>query len=1105
VTVAGGYADIVLMGAGTDTLKVRWGSDFGYGTEGWTGNMTTGYSATYTAYRTDQNEVRFTGVEKFDVVTGQGSDTIRTGDGDDILAGNGGNDTFRTGKGADNVAGGDGADRWQANKSNATAAVAIDLTAASSTYEIGGITSTVTGIEALGGSDADGDRFMTGAQGDILVTRSDFHADYVDTRSGDDTVTVAGGYADIVLMGDGTDTLKVRWAGGAFGFGTAGWTGTMATGYSGTYTAFRTDQNEVRFAGVEKFDIILGEGSDDIRTGDGDDIVVGNGGNDTFRTGKGVDNVNGGAGADRWQADKSNATAAMRINLTAASSTYAIGTATATVSGVEALGGSDAIGDRFTSGSGNDVLVTRSDFYADYIETNSGNDSVTVAGGYADIVLMGAGTDTLKVRWTGGAFGFGTTNWDGNAVDGFSGTYTAFRTDQNEVRFTGVEKFDLVLGEGSDDIRTGDGDDSVVGNGGNDTFRTGKGADKVNGGAGADRWQADKSNATAAIKINLAAAGPSTYRIGAVTVTVSGIEALGGSDAIGDRFATGSNNDALVTRSDFYADYIETNGGDDTVTVAGGYADIVLMGAGTDTLRVRWASSDFGFGTSGWTGSLATGYSATYTAFRTDQNEVRFTGVEKFDLVLGQGSDDIRTGDGDDIVVGNGGNDTFRTGKGADNVDGGAGADRWQADKSNATAAIRIDLTAASSTYRIGAVTATVSGIEALGGSDADGDRFATGSNNDALVTRSDFHADYIETNGGDDAVTVAGGYADIVLMGAGTDTLKVRWAGSDFGFGTAGWTGSLATGYSATYTAFRTDQNEVRFSGVEKFDLVLGQGSDDIVTGDGDDLISGQNGDDRLSGAGGNDQMWGDAGNDTLLGGAGNDQLDGGVGADTLDGGQGDDTYFVDATDTVRDTGAGGNDQVFASLSYALATGSGIETLSTKANATQHVSLTGDEAGNTVFGNGGNNILMGLDGDDQLFGAGGNDRLLGGLGRDTLTGGAGIDTYAFDASDSTVAQFDNIADFVTGTDKIDLSTVPSPGLAASAFTAVAVASNNFATLFNAASAAMSAGDKSAVFVAGSIHGWLFWNTDAAPETPDSALRLNGLNTLASFQRTDIV
>ena len=56
------------------------------------------------------------------------------------------------------------------------------------------------------------------------------------------------------------------------------------------------------------------------------------------------------------------------------------------------------------------------------------------------------------------------------------------------------------------------------------------------------------------------------------------------------------------------------------------------------------------------------------------------------------------------------------------------------------------------------------------------------------------------------------------------------------------------------------------------------------------------------------------------LNGNAGNDMLDGGTAADDMTGGAGDDTYFVDdAGDVVIESGAGGADLVFTSVSYSL------------------------------------------------------------------------------------------------------------------------------------------------------------------------------------------
>ncbi|TIT57476.1 MAG: hypothetical protein E5W60_23925, partial [Mesorhizobium sp.] len=68
---------------------------------------------------------------------------------------------------------------------------------------------------------------------------------------------------------------------------------------------------------------------------------------------------------------------------------------------------------------------------------------------------------------------------------------------------------------------------------------------------------------------------------------------------------------------------------------------------------------------------------------------------------------------------------------------------------------------------------------------------------------------------------------------------------------------------------------------------------------------------------------------------------------------------------------------------------------------------------------------LLGAGDNDTLVGGDGNDTLTGGAGVDTLTGGIGSDIFNYGSiSESTPASFDTIADFVHGTDKIDLSSI---------------------------------------------------------------------------------
>jgi Ca2+-binding RTX toxin-like protein len=156
------------------------------------------------------------------------------------------------------------------------------------------------------------------------------------------------------------------------------------------------------------------------------------------------------------------------------------------------------------------------------------------------------------------------------------------------------------------------------------------------------------------------------------------------------------------------------------------------------------------------------------------------------------------------------------------------------------------------------------------------------------------------------------------------------------------------------------------------------------------------------LTGSAQNDSLNGGNGNDTLMGLAGNDTLYGEAGNDSMVGGLGDDTYYLDSTgDKVVELANQGTDTVVSDISLSLAKVANVENWVGIGSA--DIAATGNALGNSLTGNSGSNTVD------------------GGLGNDTLTGGAGADRFVF-SSKLGVTNTDTITDFVSGTDKIQLS-----------------------------------------------------------------------------------
>jgi Ca2+-binding RTX toxin-like protein len=240
------------------------------------------------------------------------------------------------------------------------------------------------------------------------------------------------------------------------------------------------------------------------------------------------------------------------------------------------------------------------------------------------------------------------------------------------------------------------------------------------------------------------------------------------------------------------------------------------------------------------------------------------------------------------------------------------------------------------------------------------------------------------------------------------------------------------------------------------------------------DDRINGTPNDDIIDGRGGTDIIHGWDGNDIIVtgrcgqgfsvldGGAGNDWLRPGIGAAELYGGDGFDTVsyefasarlIMDLRDPSSTRGAAAGHSYFGIEEFDLTSyddyfwGNDADTAVIVRGGTGNDTLIGGGANETFFGDSGDDFLAGGNGKDWVDGGAGNDpmvrggagddTLVGGLGGDFLVGDAGADIFKYSALEDSqnilingLLQQDQIADFVQGQDKIDLSAIDSdPGL----------------------------------------------------------------------------
>jgi Ca2+-binding RTX toxin-like protein len=625
----------------------------------------------------------------------------------------------------------------------------------------------------------------------------------------------------------------------------------------------------------------------------------------------------------------------------------------------------DATGDTFNGGAGNDVVgagigddILNGEAGNDTLDGSDGNDIIRGGAAFAgdglgsNFLIGGAGNDRIDADMKDTIYG-GADNdflYVFTAVDGANykviftapnagtlstnGLQTGSFNDIEQLYFAGYNGNDIVDASLANltvttpgasyaalQLNGYGGNDTLIGSAGNDKIEGGDGNDTITGNAGSNTLYGDAGDDyinASSMRDNVEGGSGNDFLI-IETVSPTDAYTVEFTGANAGKFKINGVQTGIFTSIEQLA-FVGGNGNDIinasaatlSVTASGSIGPYVLFvdgGAGSDTV-LGSAGKDYIFG-----------YSDN-------------------DFLYGQGGDDgIAGGDGFDIIFGGSGVDVIGGGTMNDTIFGGTEGDD-------------------------------------IYGNDGE---------------------DYLYGEDGNDKIY--GGYGFDVIYGQAGDDL-IYGEGVDFDF---------VSGIETTVPVIGLGINDTIFGGIGIDTIYGGIGVDEIYgEADGDSIFGGDD-TDFLFGQAGDDAIGGDAGNDYLVGGDGNDSLYGGSGIDTLIGENGDD-YLVGNVGDDALYGNDGNDFLNGGIGNDFLDG-GIG----------NDSFFGDNGNDVLFGGDGEDYLYGENGDDYLYGEAGNDTLGGGTGSDFLIGGAGSDKFRYfamtDAGD-TITDFNPLA----SGDNLDLS-----------------------------------------------------------------------------------
>ena len=901
------------------------------------------------------------------VDAGDGNDSVWGGAGDDTILGGAGSDTLKAGIGSDLVDGGDGDDSLEGKEDDDTI--------------IGG-----GGRDVLIGGE--GDDLMEGGDGDdwFVVYASSFGNDtVVGGETGDDQ------HGDELSFGPLSSDLTVDLTQGAGG---------ASNGESGVVT---DGTNTVNFSEIER-----------LRTGTGDDSILGSDQDDRIDANAGADTVDAGAGDDIIDLGVYGA-----ADGDADTVILSDGDGNDTISGFDAPtdngDGTYAGGDQLdvsdlTDAGGDPVNVldvtvsdTNGDGTGHAVLQFPNGESITLNGvdpatinSPAALQAMGIpGTDGI-VSGTGGddlIDGSYTSDPDGDMVDSSANVVEA--GDGNDTVSTGKGADTIYGGDGNDAISSGGDGDYVEGGGGDDTIYQGGGNDTVYGGAGSDTFEIpaqtgdsiyggedsddsdvdiiDGSSASAPVNVLYTGDEAGSYVGGGTFEEIEGhtltqhndtvdasadssgvvLEGLGGHDSL----IGGSGADSI--EGDIGDDYIEGGDGDDTLYgETSGYG-----GTGEDTLK-GGAGDDYIHGGSGIDSLMGEEGNDTLYSYAGDSTLDGGSGNDRLDVYLGNntlvggdGDDTISGGMGDDSMLGESGDDSFALADdfGSDTIIGGETGETSgdTLDLRNITSDLTIDLTSADAeagSFTDGTSTGTFTEIENI----------RLGGGADTLVLADGSGADAVDgfdlTDSGDGTTVDQLDVSDLTdADGKPVNVFDVTVSDTN-GDGTGDAILQFPNGESITLAGV----SPTSINSPAALAAMGIPGPDYLVEGTGgaDNITLGYDGDPEGDMVDNNDNAAGGNG-DSIQAGAGDDTIHSFDGDDTIDAGTGDDWA----------AGYDGAD-----------------------------SISGGEGNDTLHGGEGSDTLIGGEGSDNLHGDNGDDDIIFGAG-DFVEGGAGDDEFYVDSS----------------------------------------------------------------------------------------------------------